>query len=102
MDSVVHFEIPVDDVERAQKFYTETFGWYANSMPGEGYVLFNTCEVDEKTYAPKVPGAINGGMLKRQEPIKNPVITINVDSIDEAHKKIEAAGGKTIHSKPAG
>lgn len=47
----------------------------------------------------KNPGVINGGMLKRQEPIKNPVITINVESIDEAHKKIEAAGGKVIRDK---
>ena len=26
-DPIVHFEIPADDVERAQKFYTEAFGW---------------------------------------------------------------------------
>jgi len=27
MNSVVHFEIPADDVERAKKFYSENFGW---------------------------------------------------------------------------
>jgi len=27
MPSIVHFEIPADDIERAQKFYTELFGW---------------------------------------------------------------------------
>ena len=26
MNKVVHFEIPVDDVKRAQKFYGEVFG----------------------------------------------------------------------------
>ncbi len=99
MQSVVHFEIPADDMERAQKFYTESFGWNVNYMPEMNYAIVSTTESDEQTGAPKKPGAINGGMLKRQEPIKNPVITINVESIDEAHKKIEAAGGKVIREK---
>ena len=25
--SIVHFEIPADDVERARKFYSTLFGW---------------------------------------------------------------------------
>jgi len=27
MDKVVHFEIPVEELERAQKFYKSVFGW---------------------------------------------------------------------------
>ncbi|VVB85161.1 Uncharacterised protein [uncultured archaeon] len=27
MEKVVHFEIPADDLERAQKFYRNVFGW---------------------------------------------------------------------------
>ncbi len=99
MDSVVHFEIPADDVERAQKFYSESFGWNINSIPEMRYTIVSTTESDEKTGAPKNPGAINGGMLKRQEPVNNVVITVNVDSIEEAAKKIEAAGGKIIREK---
>ncbi len=57
-----------------------------------------TGEVDEK-YMLNGKGAINGGMLKRQEPIKNVVITINVKDIDEAAKKLEKAGGKVIREK---
>ncbi len=30
---VVHFEIPADDVERAQSFYQEAFGWQITPMP---------------------------------------------------------------------
>ena len=26
-NSVVHFEIPAEDVQRAKKFYEKTFGW---------------------------------------------------------------------------
>jgi predicted enzyme related to lactoylglutathione lyase len=27
MPTIVHFEIPADDIERARKFYTDLFGW---------------------------------------------------------------------------
>jgi hypothetical protein len=27
MPTIVHFDIPAEDVERSQKFYTELFGW---------------------------------------------------------------------------
>ena len=30
---VVHFEIPVDDGDRARKFYGETFGWQRCTCP---------------------------------------------------------------------
>jgi uncharacterized protein len=27
MPTIVHFEIPADDVDRAKKFYSDLFGW---------------------------------------------------------------------------
>jgi predicted enzyme related to lactoylglutathione lyase len=27
MPTIVHFEIPADDVERSKKFYSDLFGW---------------------------------------------------------------------------
>ena len=27
MPTIVHFEIPVDDIERSKKFYNGLFGW---------------------------------------------------------------------------
>ena len=98
MDSVVHFEIPADDVKRAQKFYSSVFGWKINSMPDMGYAILGTTEVD-KNQMPTKPGAINGGMLKRQPPVKSVVITINVMSIDDAAKKIVKQAGKIIGKK---
>jgi len=98
MDSVVHFEIPADNPKRAQKFYSTVFGWKINSMPDMGYALLGTTEV-EKNQMPTKPGAINGGMLKRQAPVKSVVITINVASIDDAAKKIVKQGGKVVRKK---
>lgn len=68
MDKVVHFEIPVDDLDRAKKFYSSIFGWelqYYQFAGGMTYTGVRTVPVDEKTYMPKEPGAINGGMMKR-------------------------------------
>jgi len=34
MPTIVHFEIPSDNIERANKFYNGLFGWKAEKMPG--------------------------------------------------------------------
>lgn len=98
MDKVVHFEIPADNLARAKKFYNTVFGWKMNEMPQMEYVLVGTAESDENGM-PKEPGAINGGMMERQDPVKSPVITINVKSIDQAAATIEKNGGKVIRPK---
>ena len=48
MDKVVHFEIPVNDIKRAEKFYKSAFGWEINSIPEMKYTLVTTSPVDEK------------------------------------------------------
>lgn len=98
MDKIVHFEIPADNLARAKKFYSTVFNWKINEIPEMDYVLAYTVETDEKGM-PKEPGAINGGMLKRQEPVKSPVITISVKDIDRAAVTIEKNGGRMIRPK---
>lgn len=98
MDKVVHFEIPVDDVERAESFYHKVFGWKLNKVPEMQYTIIHTVEIDDKNM-PKELGVINGGMMKRTHEIKNPVITINVENIDEAIQKIKEHGGKIVKDK---
>ncbi len=97
-DSVVHFEIPVDKMDRAQKFYKETFGWSINPMPEMEYALLSTTTTNAEG-RPTEPGAINGGMLERQDPVKHTVVTINVASIDDAEKRIQKNGGKMVRKK---
>jgi predicted enzyme related to lactoylglutathione lyase len=97
---VVHFEIPVDDVQRAEAFYKEAFGWRIDSMPDFAYSLVSTTATDEAG-RPTEPGAINGGMLPRQDPITAPVITIDVDDIDVALARVERLGGKTVRARQA-
>jgi len=101
MDKVVHFEIPADDAARAKEFYGSIFEWEMNDADMGGGVVYTTAQtvaVDEKMQ-PKEPGAINGGIMKRSSDTSAPVITIQVDSIDEALKKIEAGGGSTVQPR---
>ena len=36
MPSIVHFEIPADDISRAKTFYSNLFGWKIEPMQGMG------------------------------------------------------------------
>jgi len=95
---VVHFEIPADNVERAQEFYRTAFGWNLSSMPDTDYTIVTTTPTDDQG-APKVPGAINGGMFKREAAISTPVITVDVEDIDKALETISTNGGSTVQGK---
>lgn len=102
MNSVVHFEIPSEDKARAKKFYAKAFGWEFSDMEvgeGETYTGAITTETDDETYMPKKAGAINGAIFTRDEKLVNPVITIDVNSIEDAFEKIEAAGGQKLIEK---
>jgi predicted enzyme related to lactoylglutathione lyase len=98
LDKVVHFEIPADNVERAKKFYQDTFDWKITPVPQLNYTLLGTVEIDEKNM-PKEAGAINGGLMERSFGIKGPVLTISVTNIDAAIEKIQKLGGKIVQGK---
>jgi predicted enzyme related to lactoylglutathione lyase len=67
MDQVVHFEIPIDDVEPARGFYGSVFEWGIVPMDEAVYTLVLTTPVDEngpmENRTPIAPGAINGGLM---------------------------------------
>ena len=45
------------------------------------------------------PGAINGAIVERTAQITAPVITVNVESIDDCVEKVTAAGGAVVAGK---
>jgi predicted enzyme related to lactoylglutathione lyase len=96
MRKIVHFEIPADDEGRAREFYREIFGWQMQEMPELDYTIVMTTPVDEQTQLPTEPGAINGGLMKRSTDTPAPVLTVDVESIDDALTRIEAGGGSTV------
>ncbi len=99
MGKVVHFEIPADDLGRAKAFYHQVFGWELSTMamPGGGdYTSAITTAVDEQTQMPLEPGSINGAVTARAGGNPAPVITIDVDAIDDALREVEGNGGTTL------
>lgn len=95
MPTIVHFEIPTDDLERAKKFYTELFGWKIEKYPGpKEYWMITTTDEEGKK-------ALEGGMTQRQDP-QHPITNyIDVPSIDEYAVKVENLGGKVVFPKTA-
>ena len=92
---VVHFEIPFDDGERAQKFYSELFDWQIQPMPEMNYTIVSTGPGGDQ--GPTEPGYIGGGMLARaQAATSAPVIVIDVPSIDDTLARIGSLGGSTV------
>jgi uncharacterized protein len=93
-NTVCHFEIPVDDLEQARKFYCGVFGWTISTgnAHGEEYLFVRT--------APE-PGAVGGGLLKRIDPQHGVTVYFAVESVKESAQKIEELGGKIVLPKTA-
>ncbi|GGJ99527.1 glyoxalase [Pilimelia anulata] len=97
---VVHFEIPADNVERARGFYADVFGWVVNPMPEMNYTIVQTTQTGENGL-PTKPGAINGGIFERKDPLHHPVLTVDVADVTDSLERVERAGGKTVLAKQA-
>ncbi len=105
---VVHFEIQVDDIDRAKKFYTDVFGWGWqdwSGVTGTPYWGILTAPMEADNTPSKEPG-INGGLLKRMGPgpvdgqaVNAFVCTIQVMDVEETINKINASGGIIVVPK---
>jgi predicted enzyme related to lactoylglutathione lyase len=100
--TVVHFEIPADQPERAVKFYRELFGWdikhYEGSAAGGmDYWMVQTVPSDAEGH-PTRPG-VNGGLMRRMFPGQAPVNYIGVADVDEFVGKAEQLGAKVLMGK---
>ena len=86
-----HFEIPVDDPDRAEAFYSTVFGWSFQRFDGapEYYGMASTGDGN--------PG-INGALFQRR-PDSATTLTMSVPSIEEAIATAEANGGKVVVGK---
>ncbi len=102
MNRIVHFEIHVDNAERAIKFYKEVFSWSFDKWGDNDYWMVITAEKDSK-----VPG-INGGLLPRSIAKSKTssganafVCTVQVESFDNIAERIISAGGAVAMPKYA-
>src|SRR5260370_12777121 len=92
-NSLVWFEIPAENVERAKSFYGSLFGWKIEKMPGPmEYWHLDTGGSDDTP---------DGGIMKRKEPQQGITNYIGVPSVDEYVDKVQKLGGKTCMPKTA-
>ncbi len=95
MPTLYHFDIPVDNADRAKQFYKDVFGWNMKKLNSQvdSKVELWMCETEDESGRK----GITGGMMKRDS---LPSVTnyILVNSIDEYTSKINHSGGKvTLH-----
>lgn len=100
--TIVHFEIPADDPERAAKFYRELFGWTINKWEGSAaggmeYWMVQTVPTDDSGM-PARPG-VNGGLMRRMFPGQPPVNYISVENVNDFVRRAERLGAKMLMDK---
>ena len=96
--TLLHFEIPAQDVEKLKAFYEEVFGWKILQYPGPfDYWVIQTVPVDANGMLLR-PG-VNGGMFKKQQSEIKPLNYFAVESISDYLAKIQKLGGKVTSPK---
>jgi uncharacterized protein len=99
-NTIVHFEIPADNTERAAKFYRDLFGWKIDRWENPGgieYWMVQTVETDAE--GRPVRQGVNGGLMPRMYKAQQPVNYVAVDSVDDAVAKAQKLGAKVMMGK---
>ncbi len=92
--SLVWFEIPADDLERAKRFYGGLFGWKFAKLPAaiSDYWHIDTGGKDETP---------DGGLMPRLHPGQAITNYVSVASVTASMAKVEKLGGKICKPKTA-
>ncbi|MFZ3168057.1 MAG: VOC family protein [Candidatus Methanoperedens sp.] len=86
MPTIVHFDLPADNPERAKKFYEKLFDWKFEKVPmPTPYYLIETADLEGN------PG-VRGGMGKRGLPGQQVSNYIGVPSVDDYMAKVKKLG----------
>jgi len=104
--SLTHFEIHVNDIEKAKKFYEALFGWsFENASMGEDmeYWLIKT---GRTTGVDGGQVGIDGGLVRYRDkptaatPEPNAfVVTVQVDDVETTAEKAKELGGNVTTEK---
>jgi predicted enzyme related to lactoylglutathione lyase len=94
MSTIVHFDVPAENIERAKKFYAQLLDWKFESYPAMEYNLITTTDLEG------APG-IGGGMGKRMDPSQHMMNYFGVKSIDASLEQVKSLGGSILMKKTA-
>lgn len=88
MSKVVHFEIPVDDPERATRFYRDVLAWEVSRFGDQPYWVVQAGGDDES-------GA-NGALVGRGGVHEHPVVVAGVEDVEAVVARVEQGGGRVL------
>lgn len=91
--SIVWFDIPADDLNRAKTFYGKLFGWKIS--PFHGMMDFLHIDTGGSNDSP------DGGLMPRKNPQHACTNYINVASVTQSATKVQKLGGKICMPKTA-
>ena len=87
---LVHFELPVQDTQRAKTFWSGVFGWEFgdSAMPDFEYYMARTGE-DQ-----------GGAIMRSDKPAESPIVYFDTDDIEASIAKVRELGGKADDKTP--
>ena len=88
MATIVHFELPSADVDRAKGFWSGVFGWNFAGM--EGPFVYPMTEGEEPV----------GAIFQSDEAGSGPIVYMATDDIDATLAKVREAGGTADEKQP--
>jgi uncharacterized protein len=87
---IVHFELLVNDADRAQAFWGGLFGWSFQPSP--------TPEMDYRmAHIDETSGA---AIFASEKPMKHPNVYLSTDDIDASIAKVRELGGDAADKSP--
>jgi hypothetical protein len=101
MGKVRAFNVPVNDMASAKRFYEDVFGWEISPIPGSGGGYHHArTSLSDADGEPLERGTINGGLfMKGTNGIESVFFEIEVDDIDGMISKVVSLGGKLVKEK---
>lgn len=85
---VVHFEIPIDESDRAGMFYRDVFGWNVQRWGDVDYWPVSAGD--------EAGSGSDGALTPRKAAPEGILIYVSVDDIDATLEKIRQAGGHPL------
>ena len=92
MATTEHFEIPVDNLDQAQIFYTSLLGWRFETDTYSDFEYTMVYTNDENK-------GIGGGIMERQSETQTITNHVSVESIEATYKQITELGGQVLMHK---
>jgi predicted enzyme related to lactoylglutathione lyase len=93
MSTIVHFDVGVENIDRAKAFYEKLFDWKIEKLPGpmEYYEI--------KTFDDEGNEKLGGGMTQRQDTNQHITNYVGVENIDDYIENVKQLGGKITTPK---